>query len=227
LKRIGVIGGLSAESTQLFYKYLIDEYRKIKGDECYPEIIIYSVTFCEFSKYMKEDRTKAKEILEKALKGLEKAGAELVVIAANTPHMFFDELAKEAKVLMISIIDALAEELKKNNVNRVGLLGTKATLTEGFYVEKLKSHGIEVIVPEMEDVERINDIIMNELVRGVAREESKKYVINVARSLIKKGAQGIALSCTELPMLFSDVKEFRIFDTTRILARKAIEVALS
>jgi len=227
MKKIGIIGGLSSESTQLFYKYLIEEYRNMKRDDCYPEVIIYSLTFCEFSNYMKTNRSKAREILEEALHALEKAGAEIVAIAANTPHMFFDELARKSNVKMISIIDALAEELKKNNIKKVGLLGTKATLTEDFYKNRLRELGIDVLIPENNEIEKINEIIMKELTKGIVNSESQKYLIAVAEGLLKKGAEAIALSCTELPLAFSGINKFKVFDTTRILARKVLELSLS
>ncbi len=226
MKRIGVIGGLSPESTLLFYKYLIEEYRKVKRDECYPEVIIYSLTFCKFSNHMKTDRNKAREMLEKALLALERAGAEIVAIVANTPHMFFDDLARKGNVIMINIIDALADELKRNNIKKVGLLGTKVTLTEDFYKGRLRKLGIDVVTPEIEEIERINEIIMKELAKGIVNPESKRYIINVAEKLLEKGAEAIALSCTELPLAFSGVERFKVFDTTRILAGKLLELSL-
>jgi len=227
MRKIGIIGGLSPESTLLFYRYLIEEYRNMKGDECYPEVIIYSLTFCKFSDCMKTNRNKAREMLEKALLALERAGAEIAAIVANTPHMFFDDLARKSNVKMVSIIDALAEELKKNNIKKVGLLGTKVTLTEDFYKDRLRKLGIDVITPEVEEIEKINEIIMKELTKGVVNPESRRYIINVAEKLLERGAEAIALSCTELPLAFSGVKKFKVFDTTRILARRLLELSLS
>ncbi len=176
---------------------------------------------------MRSSPEKAKEMLKVSLERLEMAGAEIIAIAANTPHMFFDDLLRHSNATLVSIIDVLAEELEKNNVKVVGLLGTKKTLTEGFYTGKLEEKGFKVLVPETKDIEKLNDIIMKELVKGIVKESSKKFVLDIADKLVKSGAQGIALSCTELPLVFLNVKtKYRIFDTTRLLAKKLVSLAL-
>jgi aspartate racemase len=229
MKTIGIVGGLSPESTILYYRTIVNEYRKRYGNENYPQIIIYSVTFGKLTQLMRENRLEevVAELLE-AVKSLHAAGADLALISANTPHMFFDKIASQSPIPMISIIDSLAEVLRKDNVRKVGLLGTKYTLTRSFYVEGLRRHGIEAIIPAPEDVEMIDRIIFKELTWGVVKEESQKLLENIVRKLINKGADGIALACTELPLLLKgSIEGVKLYDTAEIHSIKALEFAMS
>jgi len=227
LKNIGIIGGLSPESTILYYKVIVDDYRRRFQSENYPNIIIYSVNFGEFTKLISEGRNEdAAKILVEAAKALERAGADFIVIAANTPHMLLNYIEPEIKVPILSIIDALAEELKKDRVEVVGLLGTKFTLTKPFYVEGLKKHGVKALIPESKDIDLVNKIIYQELVKGIIRDESRRQLIEVIRRLINRGARGVALACTELPLLVSGkVDNVKLYDTAKIHAIKALEYA--
>ena len=229
MRKIGIVGGLSPESTILYYRTIVDEFRRRFGSEDYPDIIIYSVNFGAFTRFVEEGRREeAAELLLKAVKALARAGADFAIISANTPHMFFDYLVAHSPIPLISIIDALAEELEKDGVRRVGLLGTKFTLTQGFYAEGLRNHGIEVVIPEPEGVEVVNRIIYEELVRGVIKESSRTEVVGIIKKLAEKGAKGVALACTELPLLISGkVGGIKLYDTARIHAVKALEYALT
>ena len=228
MKAIGIVGGLSPESTILYYKTIIEEYRRRFGNEYYPIIIIYSVNFGEFTRLVEEGKhMEAANLLIEAVKALHRAGADFALIAANTPHMFFDYIRTHSPIPLLSIIDALAEELKKDNIREVGLLGTKFTLTQGFYVEGLRKHGIKAIVPDLEDIEVVNKIIYGELVKGVVKKESRDKLVEIIRELVAKGAKGIALACTELPLLISgEVDGVKLYDTTRIHAVRALEFSL-
>ncbi len=228
MKKIGIVGGLSPESTVLYYKTIIEEYRARFGDENYPTIIIYSVNFGRFTRLIEEGkREEAAELLLEAINALARAGADFALISANTPHMLYDYLEPRSHIPLLSIIDALAEELKKDNVRRVGLLGTKFTLTQGFYAEGLRKHGIQAITPSPEDIIVVNNIIYNELVRGVVRENSRRELENIIRKLVENGAEGIALACTELPLLLrGGVCGVKLYDTARIHAVKALEQAV-
>ena len=224
MKSIGIIGGLSPESTILYYKTIIEEYRRKFKDENYPNIIIYSVNFGKFTKLISEGKDEAAEMLVEAAKSLEKAGASCILIAANTPHMLLNYIKARVETPIISIVDALAEELKKDNVKTVGLLGTKFTLTKPFYIEGLRKHGINALTPQPEDIELVNKIIYQELVRGIVRSESKKQLVKVIEKLIDNGAQGIALACTELPLLITGkVNNIKLYNTAKIHATKALE----
>ena len=228
MKRIGIVGGLSPESTVLYYRVIIEEFRKRFRSEYYPDIVIYSVNFGAFTKFVEEGRNKeAADVILKAIHALARAGADFAVISANTPHMFFDYLSKESPIPILSIVDALAEELRKDGVVKVGLLGTKYTLTQGFYVDRLRTYGIEAIIPNPEGIELVNDVIYKELVKGVVRESSKEKVLAVIKELVKEGAQGVALACTELPLLLAgEAYGVKLYDTARIHAIKALEYAM-
>ncbi|MCE4617702.1 MAG: amino acid racemase [Desulfurococcales archaeon] len=227
MKKIGIIGGLSPESTLLYYKYIIEEYRRRSRNEYYPIIIIYSVNFGRFADYMRSGKhEKAYYVLEEALQALENAGADIALIAANTPHVFYEQLKERARIGLISIIDALAERLLADGVERVGLLGTKYTLSHGFYRDALARYGIETIVPEPHEIELVNEIIFRELTRGVISEASREKLTGIVMRLVEKGAQGVALACTELPMILrGEVGGAKLYDTTRIHVLKVLDLA--
>ncbi len=228
MKTIGIVGGLSPESTVLYYTNIIEEYRRRYRNEEYPEIIIYSVNFGKFTRLMEKGRFKeAADIIIKAIKALHKAGADFAIISANTPHIAFDYIASQSPIPLINIIDSLAEELKKDNIGRIGLLGTKFTLTHNFYVEGLRKHGINAIVPDLEDVEVINRIIYEELTKGIVNEYSRKLLLKIIEKLIRKGAEAIVLACTELPLILKEnMTNVKLYDTAKIHSIKALEYAL-
>ncbi len=228
MKKIGIVGGLSPESTILYYKTIVDEYKRIKGDEKYPDIIIYSVNFGLFTEYVEKGMDReAADIIVEAIKALHRAGADFALISANTPHMFYDYIASKSPIPLINIIDALAEQAIKDGVKVIGLLGTKYTLTKGFYVDGLAKHGIKAVVPEPPDIETVNNIIYNELVKGIIRDESRKTLIGIIERLKEKGVEAVALACTELPLLLTgSVDNVKLYDTARIHALKALYEAL-
>jgi len=226
--RIGIVGGLSPESTTLYYRTIVCEYRRRHGDEKYPTIIIYSVNFGLFHEYLgRGDEERAAEIIIEALNALHRAGADFALISANTPHMLMPLIAPRSPLPILHIADALAEELIKHGVKRVGLLGTRYTLTHGFYVEHLKRYGIEALIPEPTEVETVNRIIFDELVKGIVREESRRALIEISKRLVQRGAEAIALACTELPLAIPEdsIDGAKVFDTAKIHAIKALELA--
>ena len=229
MKTIGIVGGLSPESTILYYKYIVEEYRRRSGNEYYPKIVIYSVCFGKFIDLISSNKLdEAIELLLEAIEALYRAGADFALISANTPHMLFDKLKSKSPIPLLSIIDALADELKKDGVKKVGLLGTRFTLTHGFYAEGLKKHGIESLIPDSHDIGVVNNIIFNELVRGIVREESRRVLEDLVCRLVARGAEGIALACTELPLiLHGTICGVKLYDTARIHATKALEYAMS
>ncbi len=228
MKRVGVVGGLSPESTSLYYKVMINEYRIIKKDDNYPEIVVYSLSFGRFTQFMREGRKgEALNYLEKALKSLEAAGCDFALISANTPHMFYDDLSKKVNIPLLNIIDVLAEALKKDGVKTVGVLGTYTTMTSGFYIERLERHGVKAIVPEGKDAEVVNDIIMNELTKGILNESSTHLIEGIVEKLKARGAEAISLSCTELPLLIKEsIAGLKTYDTAKLHAKRAVRIAL-
>ncbi len=226
--RIGVVGGLSPESTLLYYRYMINEYRKLRTDENYPEIIVYSLSFGKFADLMRAGkREEAKNYVLEAVKALEGAGCGLVLISANTPHIFYDEISKAVSTPLLNIIDVLAEALRKEGIAKVGILGTYTTMTSGFYAERLSRHGIKAISPEGKDAEVVDRIIMEELTQGMINESSRRLLADIGEKLKARGAEAIALACTELPLLIKDhLAGLKVFDTAQLHAKKAVRVSL-
>ncbi len=228
-KVIGMVGGLSPESTAVYYKHIIEEYRKRFKDHNYPEIIIYSVNFQKFIDWMKkEDWISITSELIRVIDRLYKAGADFAILTSNTVHIVFDEVQRRSPLPLISIIDATIEAINREGITTVGLLGTLFTMVKDFYKKKLESHGIKVIIPTMRDIEYINRVIFEELVAGIISSESKKGFLRIINKMKEQGAQGIILGCTEIPLLIKQEDiDIKLFDTTRIHAEKTLEYALS
>ena len=229
MKTIGIIGGLSWESTLVYYK-IMNEYAKEKlGGYHSAKIILYSFDFSEVHfLQVKKEWEKLADVLIDVAKRLQKSGADFLVIASNTTHMFFNDIKKSISIPVLHIADATAATIKDKGLKRVGLLGTKLTMEKDFYIRRLESkHGIETIVPGKKDRDVINNIIFNELVLGRIKESSREKLIAIIESLVKRGAEGIILGCTEIPLLIKqkDVS-VPIFNTTSIHAKAAVNYAL-
>jgi aspartate racemase len=226
MKCIGLIGGMSWESTALYYKIINEEIKNTLGGFNSAKCILWSVNFEEIELYQRTNEWgKCAKILSNAAKNLEKAGAELIILCTNTMHKVSNLL--DIHVPFLHIADMTAEEILKEKISVVGLLGTKYTMSEDFYKSKLIKKGISVIAPEEKDQNIINDIIYNELCKGAIKSSSRKKYIEIIDKMIKNGAQGIILGCTEIGLLINqkDVSA-KIFDTTIIHAKKAVEFAL-
>ncbi|ASJ07238.1 aspartate/glutamate racemase family protein [Thermococcus pacificus] len=224
MKKIGIIGGTTPESTCYYYQNYIKISREKFGPFTFPELIVYSIDFEEFKNNPRgwEGR---KEMLINAARALERAGAEIIAMSANTPHIVFPEVQKAVNVPMVSIIDALIEEMKRRGVKKVLLLGTKTTMTADFYKNALREAGFEVITPSEEEIDEIDRIIFSEL--AFENLKSKPYLIElVERYAREKGIEGVILGCTELPLAIKpgDVS-VEVFDTAAIHMRKLIELA--
>lgn len=227
-KRIGILGGLSPESTVAYYQYITHAYTERFGDYGYPEILIYSVRFQSYVDWPKEDRWDlvAKGLSESAQK-LEAAGAELIIIATNTMHMVFEQVQAAVDVPMLSLLDAVSEVILARGIETVGLLGTSFTMEKPFYQGALTQKGITVLVPDAGGREYVNRVIYDELVAGQIREESRQEFVTIIRRLAEQGAQGIVLGCTEIPLLVSEADVgLPLFDTTAIHAEAALRYAI-
>ncbi|WP_430515255.1 aspartate/glutamate racemase family protein [Pyrococcus woesei] len=224
MKKIGLIGGMTPESTCYYYRKYIEISRKKFRKYEYPELLIYSINFRDF--FMNPEGWEGrKRILINAAKALERAGAELIALTANTPHIVFDDIQKEISVPMVSIIDAVAEEILSHGLKKVLLLGTKTTMSSGFYVNALKNKGLEVVVPNEEEQEELNRIIFEEL--AFENLKSKRWIIDLIERYAKEeGVEGVILGCTELPLAVKrgDVS-IEVFDSAEIHIKKLIEVA--
>ena len=227
-KKIGILGGLSPESTTIYYNHIIREYAKRYDDYNYPEIIIYSVNFQEFVDWQTLDRWDlAANKMINVFKILEKAGADFGLIATNTMHIVFDQVQSEISIPLLSIIESTAEAINNEGIQTVGLLGTIFTMSKDFYEQGLKKSGITTLVPQKEDQEFINRVIYEELTKGTIKPESKAGYLKIINKLGEAGAQGIVLGCTEIPLLLKKEDcSIRLYDTTRIHAEKALNYAI-
>jgi aspartate racemase len=227
-KRIGILGGMSPESTVAYYEYITRTYTERFGNYGYPEILIYSVSFQEYVDWPNQDRWDlVAEGLSQAGQKLVAAGADLLLIATNTMHLVFDEVQAHVEVPMLSLLDATAEAILARDLHTVGLLGTKFTMEKGFYQNALARQGISTLVPTTGDREYVHRVIYDELVAGRIREESRAGYIAIIRGLVERGAEGIILGCTEIPLLVNEADAgIPIFDTTQIHAEAALTYAI-
>ena len=227
-KRIGILGGMTPESTVSYYQHIFRRYVELYGDLGYPEMVIYDVSFQRFEDWMGvEDWASIEEALLEGLGRLEVAGADFAVIATNTMHILFDRLEVKSPIPLISIVDATAEAIKEGGLDTVGLLGTQFTMEKPFYAEGLRGHGIETLVPGEEEREYINRVIFQELSTGKLLPESKKGYLKTIEGLVKRGAQGVVLGCTEIPLLVTpELTDVKLFDTATIHAESALRYAI-
>jgi len=227
-KKIGILGGLTPESTITYYMHIVHRYHELYGNHGYPETIIVGVSFQQYEDWMmKEDWDSIEKALLEGLKTLKRAGADFTVIATNTMHILFEKLQKQIDMPLISIVDATAEAIKEEGFKKIGLIGTQFSMTKPFYREGLKKHGIEVVTPNKEDRDYIVKVIFEELSVGKLTEESRKGYLKIIDKLVDQGAEGIVLGCTEIPLLIrqqdTDVK---VFDTATVHAEKALQYAI-
>ena len=228
MKRIGLIGGMSWERTIPYYKIINEEINKKLGGLHSANIILYSINFHELEQYQsKNDWEKVGEIIIEAGKILENSKCDFILICSNTIHKLYDKIKKEIKIPIIHIADTLASEINNKNINKILLLGTKYTMKENFIKDILINNKIQVIIPQEDDINIINNIIFNELCQGIFNQNSKNEIINIINKIEKQGCNGVVLGCTELGLLIKkeDVNSL-IFDTTIIHAKKAAELAL-
>ncbi len=227
-KKIGILGGMSPESTVEYYQYITHTYTERFGDYGYPEVIIYSVSFQPYVDWPNQDRWDlvAQGLSEAAIK-LEAAGADLIVIATNTMHLVFDQVQASVTVPMLSLLDAVGDTILARGIETVGLLGTRFTMEKSFYQNALARKGISVLVPDAQDREYVNAVIYDELVAGQIRAESRAGYVAIIKKLAERGAEGIILGCTEIPLLVNEEDAgMPLFDTTTIHAEAALSYAL-
>lgn len=229
MKTIGLIGGMSWESTIPYYKIINEEIKEKLGGLHSAKIILYSVDFEEIEKCQSDGNwDKSAEILSDAAEKLEKAGADFIVICTNTMHKVAPQIAQRINIPIIHIADATADKLIENGISNVALLGTKYTMLQDFYKQRLIERGINVIIPDTDDIEIINRVIYSELCLGIISDSSRDEFIRIITALKDKGADGVILGCTEIGLLIHrNDSPIPIFDTTEIHAKKAADSAIS
>ncbi len=229
MKTIGLIGGMSWESTVTYYQLLNEGVKDALGGLHSAKVLLYSVDFFEIESLMSRgDWDKAADLLGGVAARLENAGADMILICTNTLHKVAPQVQSRTRVPLVHIAVAAAEALTAQGISRVGLLGTKYTMTQAFYRDKLVERGIEVLIPEGDDIDLVNRVIFDELCLGIVKEESRAEYLRVIADLQQRGAQGILLGCTELGLIVAreDVS-LPLFDTTEIHAKKALALALT
>jgi len=229
LKTIGLIGGMSWESTVTYYKIINEVVKEQLGGLHSAKILLYSVDFFEIEECQANgDWDTSAEILSKAARNLEKAGADFIVICTNTMHKVVSSIDKQIMIPILHIADATATELKKASIQKVALLGTKYTMQQNFYKQKLVEKDIEVIIPSDSDIEVVNSIIYSELCLGNILSSSKKEYLRIIEELALNGAQAIILGCTEIGLLIEQKDTtVPLFDTAEIHAIKAAMDAIA
>lgn len=219
MKTIGIIGGMSYESTIHYYERINNQVNEIAGGLTCAKLLIYNVNFEEIRKLMLNNEwDKIGGKLADIAKTLENAGADYIVIATNTMHKLAEVVQSKINIPLIHIADCVAEKCKEKNIMNVGLLGTKYTMVEDFLINRLQENGLSVTTPKNEeDINEIDRIIFDELCKGEIKESSKMYYINIINEMIKENKiEGIILGCTEIEMLIkqNDI-DIPIFDTTQ------------
>ena len=228
MKTIGMIGGTSWESTQLYYQQLNDRTAQALGGLHSARCILYSLEFGEVYAHMERgDWDAAAEITAQAAKALEDAGADFLILCANTSHKFCPEIEKRVSIPILHIADAVVEAIRARGLRTVGLLGTRYTMQEDFYLPRLEAAGIRVLLPEASEMEEVNRIIYEELCVGTVKESSRDTLSALVKTMHAEGAEGVILGCTELGMLLQDGDAaIPLLDTVKIHSEAAVRMAL-
>ncbi len=229
MRVIGLLGGMSWESTAVYYRILNQEVRRRLGGQHSARILLYSLDFEEVERFQDTAAwDRAGQLLAAYAQRLERAGADLVLLCTNTMHKVASAIEAAIDIPLIHIADAAAEKIRSEGLTRLGLLGTRFTMEEDFYRDRLLQHGLKVLVPDAEDRREVDRVIYDELCRGRIREESRDAYRESIRALADRGAEGVILGCTEIGLLIGPADApIPIFDTTSIHAESAVQRALA
>lgn len=230
MKTIGMMGGMSWESSLDYYRIINEEVKKRLGGYHSAKSVMVSVDFAEIESNMQPGLWEnAGQKMVEAARAIEAAGADFLIICTNTMHNQADLVASSVHLPLLHIADAAGQKIKEHNLKKIGLLGTRFTMEQDFYRKRLADHfGLEVLTPEEGDRQIIHEVIFNELVMGIVREESKQAYLNIINQLVAEGAQGIILGCTEIGMIIKQTDcSIPLFDTTILHAKAAVDYALN
>ena len=229
MKTIGLLGGMSWESSALYYRWINERIRHELGGLHSARIAMVSVDFQEIEDLQHKNKWKESgDILSKAASQIEAAGADFLLICTNTMHKVAPQIEEAITIPLLHIADATAEQIKNQGLSTIGLLGTNFTMEQDFYAGRLnEKHGLEVLIPSKEDREIVHQVIYKELVLGIVKEESRQKFLTIMNKLVDQGAEGVIEGCTEIVMLVQqEHTDIPLFDTTAIHAQKAVEMAL-
>lgn len=228
MKTIGLLGGMSWESTAEYYQHINRGIHEKMGHLHSAKCLIHSFNFQEIADLQQAGNwQEALHRMTAAARGLETAGADCIVLCTNTMHTLAEEIDRQLNIPFLHIVDATAVQVKQQDLTKVAVLGTKYTMMLGFYQDRLYTYGIEAVIPDETDRNRIHDIIYNELCQGILREKSRNYFLAVVEKLSHSGAEGVILACTEIPLLLKQKDTaVPLFNTTKIHADAAVAFAL-
>ncbi len=231
MKTLGIIGGIGPESTIDYYRLIVAEYRARKPDGSFPPVIINSIDMTKMLGLIGANEMKAvTDYLVGEVNRLAKAGAEVGLMAANTPHIVFDEIRERARIPLISIVEATCESARRQGIARAGLFGTRFTMQGSFYPDVFTKRGVQLFLPSEPDQEYIHDIYMHELVHGQFLDETRQRLLAIADRMIdEQQIQGLILGGTELPLILREetYRGIPFLDTTKIHVDRAVSRMLS
>ncbi len=220
MNKIGIIGGIGPESTVEYYRLLIKLFRTKLDTNQYPEILLYSIDMTEMLGYVFDNQLyELVKFLKSKIKILEKSNVDYVALASNTPHLVFEKLQESVNVKMISIVEETCKAISKSGIKKVGLLGTKSTMSKGFYQKVGENNGIEIVIPNDENQNFVHEKYMGELVFNHINPKTKERLIQIVNDLvIEEKIEGIVLGGTELPLILEqkDFDKLTVFNTTEI-----------
>lgn len=228
MKKIGMLGGMSWESSLEYYRIMNELVKEKLGYTHSANCLLYSFDFYEVEQLQhKGEWEQLTKLMVDEANNLKNAGAECIVICTNTMHLMAPDIIKSTHLPLIHIAEVTGDEIVVNGINKVLLLGTKFTMNGTFYHEKLKDKGVETIVPNEEEQLIVHNVIYNELILGDIKEDSKQAYIEIINKYAKQGAGGVVLGCTEIPLLVKDDDvEIKVFDTTMIHAKASVDFAI-
>jgi aspartate racemase len=230
MKTIGLIGGMSWESTAIYYRAINERVKQRLGGLHSAKIVLVSIDFAELAALQREERwPEAGEMMVRSARALEAAGADFLVVSANTMHKVAPAIVDAVALPLLHVVDVTATEVRASGARTVGLLGTRFTMEEGFFRERLESRfGVRAIVPGADDREFVHRVIYDELCLGIVSQESRARFRAIVGRLVENGAEGVILGCTELPMIVSPADSpVPLFDTAQIHAASAADFALA
>jgi aspartate racemase len=230
MKTIGLIGGMSWESSSQYYRLINEATKSRLGGLHSAKTIMYSVDFAEIEALQHQEHwQEATELIVSAAQSIERAGADFVVLCTNTMHKLADQIEANIQIPFLHIADVTAEQIQSHGIQKIGLLGTRFTMEQDFYRGRLvNKYGLEVLIPSEDERIVIHRVIYEELCLGITNPESRKQYIKIMRRLVDAGAEGIILGCTEIELLIqAGDATVELFPTTRIHADAAVDRAIT